>query len=238
MYEHTETYVITNYNIDFRIPITISEGKIKIDDSFVPKTYTTKLSITQLAVNKDKTKGRHISVTIDQPVNTDGLIFSGDYSMALIDSNNNIVEIFGNLVQEKDLQAYMVLINTTYITFEGDIPETVADGEYRLCVAARSKGFDNWTPLTSYTIDQNYVITLSKDIPAVGVTIAEGEVSFDIYDVEDVNHDGAIDTQDVLTIYNFMQDSDGDAPTTQDVNQDGVVDTQDVLQVYKYMQEN
>lgn len=237
-YEHTEQFTITKLDIDYYIPINITGGIIKIDDAYVPKSYNSKLSITQLTVNKSETKGRHISIRIDQPVNIDGIVFSGEYSMALIDNDGNIVEVFGNTPKENNLQAFMITLTPKYLTFEGDVPETVEDGEYRICIAARKEGFTNWTPLTSYTIDQNYVITLSKDIPAVGVTIAEGEVSFDIYDVEDVNHDGAIDTQDVLTIYNFMQDSDGDAPTTQDVNQDGVVDTQDVLQVYKYMQDN
>ena len=51
----------------------------------------------------------------------------------------------------------------------------------------------------------------------------------------DVNHDGIVDTQDVLTIYRHMQEgSKGDC----DVNGDGLVDTQDVLAVYKYIQEH
>lgn len=238
MYEHTDQFVITKYGIDFRIPISISDGIINIDDNYVPKTYVTKLCITQLAVNKGDTQDRHISLSIDQPVNIDGLVFSGEYSMAVIDADNKVVEVFGNVLQESKLQAYMITLTPEQLTFEGDVPETMEDGEYRICIAARMNGFQNWTPLTSYTIDQNYLMTLSNEILAVRMTIADGEVTFDIYDAEDVNHDGATDTQDVLTIYQFMQESNGDAPTTQDVNHDGVVDTQDVLQVYKHMQEN
>ena len=55
---------------------------------------------------------------------------------------------------------------------------------------------------------------------------------------EDVNCDGTVDTQDVLCIYQFIQDGslptegEGEGP---DVNQDGIVDTQDVLKIYEYI---
>jgi len=55
---------------------------------------------------------------------------------------------------------------------------------------------------------------------------------------EDVNCDGTVDTQDVLAIYQYIQDGtlplegDGEGP---DVNQDGIVDTQDVLKIYEYI---
>ena len=54
-----------------------------------------------------------------------------------------------------------------------------------------------------------------------------------------MNRDGIIDTQDVLAIYQFMQNSTGtEESPVEDVNGDGVVDTQDVLTIYTYMQEN
>jgi hypothetical protein len=54
---------------------------------------------------------------------------------------------------------------------------------------------------------------------------------------EDVNGDGSVDTQDVLKIYEYIQNADGqDAASPADVNGDGSVDTQDVLKVYEYIQ--
>ena len=57
--------------------------------------------------------------------------------------------------------------------------------------------------------------------------------------MEDVNDDGIVDTQDVLCIYQFIQDGslpvEGDTEAC-DVNGDGIVDTQDVLKIYEYMQ--
>lgn len=52
-------------------------------------------------------------------------------------------------------------------------------------------------------------------------------------DVEDVNGDGYIDTQDVLAIYEYMQAPTSDNTKPFDVNGDGKVDTQDVLRVYE-----
>lgn len=51
----------------------------------------------------------------------------------------------------------------------------------------------------------------------------------------DVNNDGSIDTDDVLTIYNAIQTNVTDG---MDVNNDGQVDTQDVLSVYEYIRAN
>ena len=55
----------------------------------------------------------------------------------------------------------------------------------------------------------------------------------------DLNRDGTVDTQDVLSIYRFMQEYDGTTPPGRyDVNGDILVDTQDVLEIYKYIQEH
>ena len=52
---------------------------------------------------------------------------------------------------------------------------------------------------------------------------------------EDVNYDYVVDTQDVLRIYEAIQNADV-TNTASDVNSDNVVDTQDVLKVYQYIQ--
>jgi len=57
--------------------------------------------------------------------------------------------------------------------------------------------------------------------------------------LEDVNSDGTIDTQDVLSVYQYMQDGTlplgADTDDICDVNSDGVVDTQDILCIYEAM---
>lgn len=54
--------------------------------------------------------------------------------------------------------------------------------------------------------------------------------------VADVNGDGNVDTQDVLSIYDFMQNAGSTEGAVEDVNGDGNVDTQDVLVIYDYIQ--
>ena len=57
--------------------------------------------------------------------------------------------------------------------------------------------------------------------------------------LEDVNDDGTVDTQDVLCIYQYIQDGtvpiEGATGEVCDVNDDGIVDTQDVLKIYEYI---
>ncbi len=53
---------------------------------------------------------------------------------------------------------------------------------------------------------------------------------------EDVNGDGVVDTQDVLCVYQHMQDGSLSIEAC-DVNHDGIVDTQDVLTIYEKMKE-
>lgn len=55
-------------------------------------------------------------------------------------------------------------------------------------------------------------------------------------EAEDVNGDGQVDTQDALSVYEFMRNSsEVTSDTAEDVNGDGQVDTQDVLDIYEYM---
>ena len=58
---------------------------------------------------------------------------------------------------------------------------------------------------------------------------------------EDVNNDGVVDSQDVLMVYEYIQNGalplGGDGEGL-DVNRDGYVDTQDVLAIYDYMQKH
>jgi hypothetical protein len=103
------------------------------------------------------------------------------------------------------------------------------------------EGFSNWTPLTLFTLNGGY-IGESKIESFFDIWVIKGKPTFSLIKREDVNRDGIVDTQDVLAIYQFMQNGslpmEGDSESVCDVNGDGVVDTQDVLLIYSYMQEN
>ena len=86
---------------------------------------------------------------------------------------------------------------------------------------------------------EDYVLTETNLECFFDLWIIKGKPTFSLYKREDVNHDGIVDTQDVLAIYQFMQNATGnEINPVEDVNSDGVVDTQDVLIIYTYMQEN
>ncbi|MBQ7686609.1 MAG: RICIN domain-containing protein, partial [Bacteroidaceae bacterium] len=62
------------------------------------------------------------------------------------------------------------------------------------------------------------------------------KTDFAIPIVEDINGDGTVDTQDILSIYDFIvQGKEVNASSAEDVNKDGLVDTQDVLSIYDYI---
>ena len=86
------------------------------------------------------------------------------------------------------------------------------------------------TPLKAYIDDLRiYNYELSAD--ALSSIVSQTD--------EDVNLDGMVDTQDVLFIYDAMQQTEAvNAYPQADVNHDGLIDTQDVLQVYEKMQGN
>lgn len=90
----------------------------------------------------------------------------------------------------------------------------------------------NGTSVISYSTDteknktsQNRLWLIEKTATEIIQTI-----------VEDINGDGTVDTQDILSIFDFIvQGKPVNATTIEDVNKDGLVDTQDVLSVYDYI---
>lgn len=96
-----------------------------------------------------------------------------------------------------------------------------ADGEFHTFVQPDAADTDYTATLIAYFGDKAYKFN---------ITLTDTPVQR-----EDINGDGKVDTQDVLSIYEHMRTTTGDA-THFDVNGDGQVDTQDVLKVYESMQ--
>ena len=237
LYEHDSYNQITQRDMDLSIPCVITDNCISIDSSFMPTTYAAKLVIEALNVDTDASHAGNVKISIGAPINIDSQQFTGEYSMAIIDSNNQVIEVFGSTASEKDLSVLRLRSKT--FTFTGEIPATLPDGRYSICIAACVDGYTNWTPLSGYTLEQPNTLHLTNDIPTLGFEISNGKIRLDTDSDEptDVNRDGTTDTQDVLAVYSFMQESGGE-PATEDVNRDGMVDTQDVLSIYQYMQDN
>ena len=93
--------------------------------------------------------------------------------------------------------------------------------------------------VTCLFADRQPVYTSSGSIQQPITSICEhddGTVTLTVCRFADVNGDGTVDTQDVLGIYDYIQNqTTNESHAREDVNRDKIVDTQDVLGVYDYM---
>jgi len=93
--------------------------------------------------------------------------------------------------------------------------------------------------VTSLPSSRQFVYTSSGSMRQPITCIEEledGTISFVICRFADVNEDGVVDTQDVLSVYEGIQEDDTlNTYIPADVNMDMTVDTQDVLRIYDYM---
>ena len=227
---------IRNKDQDLFLTIQIENGKIKTDNIVVPEKFFADIETLEMTLNKEKCKGRFFSININNYLNHGNETFAGRLSLALADDDNNIIVAFGKAINASTLTKYHYIQGT--FTLEGEMPDTLSDGHYRLCAAAQQEGYSNWAPITQYAIEGN-TITVSNLECFIDLWVINGRPTLDSFIREDVNRDGVVDTQDVLAIYLFMQNATGteDLPV-EDVNNDGIVDTQDVLAIYNFMQEN
>lgn len=138
------------------------------------------------------------------------------------------------------------------ITFTDEAPQVSEDGTVQLVVEVTPA--DALDATVSFTSSDPEIATVSPSglVTFIGygtvtitATATDGSgISHQVtitrplpFETEDVNRDGSVDTQDILSIYEFMQNYDGTSPIgIEDVNHDGSVDTQDVLSIYEYMQ--
>lgn len=227
---------IRNAGAELFLNLQIEDHKIKTDNIVVPQKFFADIETTQMTLNEDKCIGRMLSITFADYANLGEETFVGKLSLALADDDNNVIMAFGQPFVVTKLDSYY--FRGGPITIEAELPDTVSDGHYRLCIAAQQTGYANWTPVTRTVIEDNS-ITDSNIESFFDLWVINGRPTTKLFKREDVNHDGIVDTQDVLAIYLFMQQATGNEEyPAEDVNNDGVVDTQDVLTIYNYMQEN
>lgn len=80
------------------------------------------------------------------------------------------------------------------------------------------------------------IITTSAKRCFIGEVVVKASSYQEASVPEDVNNDGVVDSQDVLMVYEYIQNCA--LREGLDVNRDGYVDTQDVLAIYDYMQKH
>lgn len=113
--------------------------------------------------------------------------------------------------------------------------------EYNLwSKSASSDPFPGLSSVTSLLADRQPVYTSSGTMrqPITAITEhPDGTITLTICNFADVNGDGSTDTQDVLNVYDYMQEAAEMKPgQPHDVNADASIDTQDVLRIYEAMQ--
>jgi len=125
-----------------------------------------------------------------------------------------------------------------------------ADGElYSYSLVETQEDYDHWVESTDADLYPGslrvtslfsnaqpvYTAIGTMHQPITGIVEHEdGTITLTICLFADVNGDGLVDSQDVLKVYDFMQEQPTVEPfVPHDVNGDGVVDTQDVLQIYE-----
>ena len=113
--------------------------------------------------------------------------------------------------------------------------------DYDLYVEASTTTSYPLKTVQKITFENGNVVVNKKDGTKAEASISSVSrmyfaVSTTTYVPEDVNRSGAVDTQDVLKVYDFMKaGSTVTSDTPEDVNSSGAVDTQDVLKIYDYM---
>ena len=128
--------------------IQIEDGKIQTENIVVPQKFFADIETTQMTLNEEKCKGRTVSITINNFANLGEETFNGNFSLALANDEGNVLFAFGKPVSISSLQSYGMRSGSAgTITFEAEVPDTLSDGHYRLCIAAQQDGFTNWTPL-------------------------------------------------------------------------------------------
>ncbi len=120
---------------------------------------------------------------------------------------------------------------------------TASADDYTLYIVANTTTNYTLSKVQKLTFENGNVVVNLKDGTKQSTAISTvSRMYFDLaaaYAAQDVNQDGVVDTQDVLAIYEFMQNKTSDSVIgNEDVNSDGDVDTQDVLNVYEDIQNN
>lgn len=129
-----------------------------------------------------------------------------------------------------------------WTSIEGTLLVRMGDETQTVNYAATINDAFERVRLVFHNVPKNPAITISTSAKRCYL----GEVTVKVASYQqpavsqDVNGDGIIDTQDVLAVYQYIQNGSLpiDGTGSCDVNGDGIVDTQDVLAIYDYMQKH
>ena len=125
-----------------------------------------------------------------------------------------------------------------WTSVEGTLSVRVGDEAQTVNYAATINDAYERVQLVFNNVPRNpaVIITTSAKRCFIGEVVVKASSYQEASVPEDVNNDGVVDSQDVLMVYEYIQN--GALREGLDVNRDGYVDTQDVLAIYDYMQKH
>lgn len=98
---------------------------------------------------------RTVEMSAVQLLNYSNRTFMGEVKMAIADTDGNIITDFGSVLT---LQSLPHFNNLKYPqTFEGTIPSSITDGDYRLYLIAQQSGYTNWAKVTKFNLEGNNI---------------------------------------------------------------------------------
>lgn len=153
------------YCSTYEVPFTVSSTRAG---------YVTDIQVAGILENG--ISGRTVNLSIAQILNNGAEVFTGSMKMALANSSGYILEYLENTTSISSLGHW------SYLTFprdlSGEIPASIADGNYRIYLVTSQEGYDDWSKVKQYTMEGGYLSTF--DIEAyVPIKIQNGVVSFD-----------------------------------------------------------
>lgn len=122
------------------------------------------------------TDNRSVAVSISDMANCVQEEFTGQIRLAVADTDDNILHVFGTSVSIEGLRIFDKLHMPS--TLRGTIPAETADGTYRLWLVAQQQGYGNWAKVRKAIFAGNFV--KKKHMPCyASVKITNGLVSIE-----------------------------------------------------------
>ena len=172
-------YGLSTLNVEATLPQNIEEGdytliirsKASDSDNYETVTYPSPLTLTVTTITESYTPkmqvndltnvgegwtGLSVALRATLPRNGATKPFTGWMQLAVADEDGNILQHFGRVHYISNLeQGYY---QPYAITFEGQLPDYLEDGAYRLYLAANQSGYLEWGKVTQYKIEGGGIV--------------------------------------------------------------------------------
>ena len=172
-------YGLSTFNVEGTLPHDIAEGdytliiRSKEEDSdkyekvtypstkiltvsTITQKYTPKMQVYELVNVGEDWTGLSMAVRATWPRNIATRPFSGWLQMAVADDEGNLLQHFGKVHYIDNLENGN--IEQVAITFEGQLPDDLQDGKYRLYLAANQSGYLEWGKVTQFKSENDQFV--------------------------------------------------------------------------------